>query len=121
MYLLSASCRSALEIECDSEPWDLVVNCAGETKNAQSDAVYKEGIFTLSMNCVKECARLKVKRYIEITSGCMFSSEKVAVNYCGFYTYNFYFVKRITQLPVVFIECTFLSMVFITMYKVLHD
>ncbi|XP_077288188.1 uncharacterized protein LOC143912728 isoform X2 [Arctopsyche grandis] len=73
-----ASCRSALEIESDSEPWDLVVNCAGETKNAQSDAVYKEGIFTLSMNCVKECARLKVKRYIEITSGCMFSSEKIA-------------------------------------------
>jgi len=36
--------------------WDLVVNCAGETKAGQTDPVYKEGILKLSLNCAKQAA-----------------------------------------------------------------
>lgn len=74
---LLVSCRNALELTPEIVTWDLVVNCAGETKPNKTDEIYKEGILTLSMNCAKECMRLKVNRYIEISSGCMFSSEKV--------------------------------------------
>jgi hypothetical protein len=76
---------TALKPPSDDVTWDLVVNCAAETKLAQSDAVYKEGTLTLSLNCVKECARLGVKKYIEISSGCMYSNDKVKfIRHLGF-------------------------------------
>lgn len=55
----------------------MVVNCAGETKPGQTDPVYKEGILKLSLNCARQAALLKVKRYVELSSGNMYSSEKV--------------------------------------------
>lgn len=51
-------------------------NCAGETKSGQTDPVYKEGIYKLSMNCAQQAAKIGVARYIEISSGNMSSSEK---------------------------------------------
>ncbi|CAH0399011.1 unnamed protein product [Chilo suppressalis] len=69
------SCASALEAG-DAGPWDLVVNCAGETRVGQTEAVYAEGIVTLSTNVAKRCAALGVKRLVEISSGHMFSSDK---------------------------------------------
>ncbi|CAF4817320.1 unnamed protein product [Pieris macdunnoughi] len=69
-----ASCASALEP--DGGQWDLVVNCAGETRVEKTEAVYSEGIFTLSVNVAKQCAKVKVKRLIEISSGQMYSSDK---------------------------------------------
>ncbi|XP_045496527.1 uncharacterized protein LOC123694936 [Colias croceus] len=68
------SCASALEPT--SGPWDLVVNCAGETRVGQTEAVYSEGILTLSTNVAKECAKIKVNRLVEISSGQMYSSDK---------------------------------------------
>ncbi|ALC47894.1 CG5854 [Drosophila busckii] len=56
--------------------WDLVINCAGETRANQDDAVYKEGIYKLSINCANEAANQQVKRYVELSSGCVNSSEK---------------------------------------------
>lgn len=61
----------------DDKPWDYVINCAGETKLGQTDPVYKEGILKLSLNCAKQAALLKVRHYVELSSGNMFSSEKV--------------------------------------------
>lgn len=58
------------------------MNCASETKLGQTDPVYKEGIFKLSVNCAKEAAACKVNRYIEISSGQMFSSEKTPHKEC---------------------------------------
>lgn len=58
--------------------WDLVVNCAGETKAGQTDPVYKEGILKLSLNCAKQAALQNVGRYIELSSGNMNSNEKTA-------------------------------------------
>ncbi|XP_045184005.2 uncharacterized protein LOC123542289 [Mercenaria mercenaria] len=56
--------------------FDYVVNLAAETKYGQSDSVYKEGIVKLSMNCAREAEKRKVKMYIEMSSGQMYSSEK---------------------------------------------
>ena len=40
--------------------------------------VYQEGIVKLSLNCAKEAERHKVKFYIEVSSGQMYSSDKVS-------------------------------------------
>ncbi|XP_063995453.1 uncharacterized protein YbjS [Diachasmimorpha longicaudata] len=72
----TGSCQNAFA--CD-EPIDFVFNCAGETKSGQTDPVYKEGIYKLSMNCAQQAAKLGVKRYIEISAGNMSSSEKAPV------------------------------------------
>ncbi|KAJ8724635.1 hypothetical protein PYW08_016109 [Mythimna loreyi] len=71
----ATSCASALD-PGDGTPWGLVVNCAGETRVGQTEAVYSEGIYTLSMNVAKQCAKLKVDRLVEISSGHMHSSDK---------------------------------------------
>ncbi|XP_056641712.1 uncharacterized protein LOC130448374 [Diorhabda sublineata] len=69
------SCKSAFS-SSDDTVWDLIVNCAGETKSGQTDPVYNEGILKLSLNCAKEAALQKAKHYIELSSGNMYSSEK---------------------------------------------
>ncbi|CAB3226993.1 unnamed protein product [Arctia plantaginis] len=71
----ATSCASALD-PGDGSPWGLVANCAGETRVGQTEAVYSEGIFTLSANVAKQCAKLKVPRLVEISSGQMYSSDK---------------------------------------------
>ncbi|KAL4702820.1 hypothetical protein ACJJTC_003978 [Scirpophaga incertulas] len=71
----TTSCASALD-PGDGKIWELVVNCAGETRVGQTEAVYEEGIVTLSANVAKHCATLKVPRLVEISSGHMYSSDK---------------------------------------------
>jgi hypothetical protein len=61
--------------------WDYVINCACETKPGQTDPVYREGILKLSVNCAVEAARLNVKRFVEVSSGHMCSSNKVSVKH----------------------------------------
>lgn len=51
-------------------------NCAAETRPNQTDAVYKEGIQKLSLNCANEAMSIKAQRFIEFSSGCVSSSEK---------------------------------------------
>jgi hypothetical protein len=58
--------------------WDYVINCACETKPGQTDPVYREGILKLSLNCAVEAAKLNVKRFVEVSSGHMCSSNKVS-------------------------------------------
>lgn len=72
------SCKNAFSQSSEVHTWDYVINCAGETKPAQTDPVYKEGILKLSLNCANQAALHKAKRYIEISSGQMFNAEKVA-------------------------------------------
>ncbi|XP_026759743.2 uncharacterized protein LOC113518914 [Galleria mellonella] len=69
------SCAAALDTGT-AEPWGLVVNCAGETRVGQSEAVYSEGIYTLSCNVARECAKQKIARLVEISSGYMSSKDK---------------------------------------------
>lgn len=72
------SCQNAF---ASDEPIDYVFNCAGETKSSLTDPVYKEGIYKLSMNCAEQAAKIKVSRYVEISSGNLTASEKVG-EYC---------------------------------------
>ncbi|XP_024942057.1 uncharacterized protein LOC107269052 isoform X2 [Cephus cinctus] len=67
------SCQNAFASDTSI---DYVFNCAGETKSGQTDPVYKEGIYKLSINCAQHAAKLGVKRYVEISSGNLNSSEK---------------------------------------------
>ncbi|KAJ8953754.1 hypothetical protein NQ318_015410 [Aromia moschata] len=69
------SCKNAFHIPNGSS-WDIVVNCAGETKLGQTDPVYNEGVAKLSLNCAKEAALQNVKHYTELSSGNMYSSDK---------------------------------------------
>lgn len=61
----------------DGEPWDFVVNCAGETKIGQTDPVYQDGIYRLSINCATTAASCNVKHYVEVSSGHMLSCDKM--------------------------------------------
>ncbi|XP_016952567.1 uncharacterized protein LOC108026241 [Drosophila biarmipes] len=73
----AASCKAAFAPHpTTGRAWDIVINCAAETRANQDDAVYKEGILKLSLNCANEAANQRVKRYVELSSGCMNSSEK---------------------------------------------
>lgn len=74
-YYVTESCKNAFT---STNPWDYVINCAGETKLGQTDPVYEEGILKLSLNCAKEAALHKVKHYIELSSGQLYSSEKLS-------------------------------------------
>lgn len=74
MQLSVASCQNAF---ASDESIDYVINCAGETKSGQTDPVYKEGIYKLSMNCAQQAAKLQVKRYVEISSGNFNATDKV--------------------------------------------
>lgn len=75
-FFLLESCKNAfIPLEGDAG-WDFVVNCASETKLGQTDPVYNEGIFKLSVNCAKEAAANRIKHYVELSSGQMFSSDK---------------------------------------------
>lgn len=72
------SCDKAFSATEDCLSWDYVINCACETKSGQTDPVYQEGIFNLSLNCAKTAAKYKIRHYVEISSGHMFSSDKIS-------------------------------------------
>lgn len=80
MYF-TESCKAAFEPDNSGYKFDYVVNCAGETKPKQTDPVYKEGILKLSNLCATEAAKHSVNHYVELSSGCMASSDKVYVHY----------------------------------------
>uniref|UniRef100_A0A2C9L0A8 NAD-dependent epimerase/dehydratase domain-containing protein n=1 Tax=Biomphalaria glabrata TaxID=6526 RepID=A0A2C9L0A8_BIOGL len=67
---------SAEKAFSDSGDFDFVINLAAETKYGQSEPVYKEGIFRLSMNCAELAAKHKVKKYIEVSTAQVYSHEK---------------------------------------------
>ncbi|XP_055324737.1 uncharacterized protein LOC129579100 [Sitodiplosis mosellana] len=73
-----ASCKNAFKPpnDCDYPYWDHVFNCAAETRLGKSDAIYREGIYKLSLNCINEAIEQNVLRYIEFSSANMLSSEK---------------------------------------------
>lgn len=76
VFILSASVIGAFSTEDGS--WDIVVNCACETKSGQAEAVLQEGVYKLSLLCAAEAAKQNVKRYFEISTGHMCSTDKLA-------------------------------------------
>ncbi|XP_075231048.1 uncharacterized protein LOC142329952 isoform X2 [Lycorma delicatula] len=71
--IIPGSCENAF----GDETFDYAINCACETRLGQTVAIYREGILKVGANCAENAAKQRVKRYIEISSGQMFSSEKV--------------------------------------------
>jgi len=74
--VILVSCEAAFAE--DGHAFDLVVNCASETKPGQTDPVYREGIVKVTQNCATQAVQHKIKKYIEISSGHMASSGKVS-------------------------------------------
>ncbi|XP_058798681.1 UDP-glucose 4-epimerase isoform X2 [Phymastichus coffea] len=68
------SCQNAFTPD---NPITYIFNCAGETKSGQTDPVYKEGIYKLSINCAQQAAKLGIEHYVEISSGNFICSEKM--------------------------------------------
>ncbi|XP_070535589.1 uncharacterized protein [Ptychodera flava] len=64
----------------DEGYFDIVINLAAETKYGQSEPVYKDGIVKLSLNCAKEAAKRKVKLFVEVSTGQVYSADKKASN-----------------------------------------
>ncbi|XP_064645487.1 probable dTDP-glucose 4,6-dehydratase [Lineus longissimus] len=62
----------------DEKPFDFVINLAAETKYGQEESIYEDGVYRLSVTCARQAAKLKTKRYVELSSGQMLSSEKSA-------------------------------------------
>lgn len=56
--------------------FDICINCAAQTKYGQSEQVYEDGVFKLSMNCAKQALKSNVKRYIEISTAQVYSCDK---------------------------------------------
>lgn len=69
-----ASAQKAFE---DSDgPFDFCINFAAETKYGQSEEVYKEGVFKVSINCANQSVKHGVKRYIEVSTAQVYSGDK---------------------------------------------
>lgn len=56
--------------------FDICINCAAETRYGQSEEVYADGVFKLSINCAKQARESNVKRYIEISTAQVYSCDK---------------------------------------------
>lgn len=73
----SAFADSSEKVFTPETSFDYVINCAGETRCGLTDAIYYEGIVNLTAMYAKLAAKHNVKRYIEISSGCVASNSKV--------------------------------------------
>jgi nucleoside-diphosphate-sugar epimerase len=60
----------------ESFKFDFVFNLAGETKYSQTDEVYKENIFDVSVTCAKAAAKAGVARFIEVSTAQVYSGDK---------------------------------------------
>ncbi|KAI9326148.1 hypothetical protein DFJ73DRAFT_867078 [Zopfochytrium polystomum] len=60
----------------DGSQFDYVFNLAAETKYGQSDEVYQEKVFSLSVACAKEAAKRSVKVYVEVSTAQVYESDK---------------------------------------------
>lgn len=58
--------------------FDYVVNCGSGIRYGQTDEVYNESIYQYTLNCAKKAAGLNVKKFIELSSGQIYSSDKKA-------------------------------------------
>jgi len=56
--------------------WDIVINLAGETKYSQTEEVYKENIFDVSVTCATAAAKRNVSKFIEVSTAQVYDSGK---------------------------------------------
>ncbi|KAK5577897.1 hypothetical protein RB653_002845 [Dictyostelium firmibasis] len=56
--------------------FNIVINLAGETKYGQTNAVYQEKVFDVSVKCATEAAKIGVDKFIEVSTAQIYSSNK---------------------------------------------
>ncbi|KAI3654914.1 hypothetical protein MP228_000294 [Amoeboaphelidium protococcarum] len=71
-----ASIEKAFAFEDGVTKWDWVFNVAGETKYSQTDEVYNEKVFLLSVNCAKQAAKMNVGVFIETSTAQVYDADK---------------------------------------------
>jgi len=60
----------------DGSKWNYVFNLAGETKYGQTDAVYQEKVFDVSVKTATEAAKVGVDRFIEVSTAQVYEAGK---------------------------------------------
>lgn len=60
----------------NSQEFDYVFNCGGETRYSQDDEVYKARSHTLSVCLGKEAARRKIKCFLEVSTGMVYKPKE---------------------------------------------
>jgi len=56
--------------------YDFVFNLAAETKYSQTEEVYNERVYLLSVNCAKEAAKQGVKLFVEVSTAQVYDADK---------------------------------------------
>ncbi|KAF2436525.1 NAD dependent epimerase/dehydratase family protein [Tothia fuscella] len=56
--------------------FDYVFNCGGETRYSQDDEVYKARSHALSMNLGAECAKRKIRCFLELSTGMVYKPKE---------------------------------------------
>jgi len=59
-----------------NQHWNYVINLAAETKYGQTEEVYTEKVFDLSVNCGKEAAKHKVDKFVEVSTAQVYDADK---------------------------------------------
>jgi len=60
----------------DGTEYDYVFNLAAETKYGQSEAVYDEKVYGLSVTCAKEAAKRNIKAFVELSTAQIYDGDK---------------------------------------------
>ncbi|KCV71501.1 hypothetical protein H696_02445 [Fonticula alba] len=73
---LSVPASITASFDKEGGDFDYVINLAGETKYSQSEAIYEERVFNLTVNCAKEAAARKVKKFIDVSTAQVYDAGK---------------------------------------------
>ncbi|ORX60170.1 NAD(P)-binding protein [Piromyces finnis] len=60
----------------DGSEYDYVFNLAAETKYGQSEGVYNEKVFGLSVTCANEAAKRNIKVFVELSTAQIYDGDK---------------------------------------------
>ncbi|KAJ3415393.1 hypothetical protein HDV05_004987 [Chytridiales sp. JEL 0842] len=74
--LVNAASTEKVFSSDDGSEFDYVINLAAETKYGQTDEVYEEKVFNLSLTVAKEAAKRKVKMFIEVSTAQVYEADK---------------------------------------------
>lgn len=78
-FPLKAHTEKAFARDDASTQFDYVFNCAAETKYGQSDEVYDEKVYQLTLSVAKEAAKRKIKVFLELSTAQIYEADKVSV------------------------------------------
>ncbi|EGC36085.1 hypothetical protein DICPUDRAFT_97694 [Dictyostelium purpureum] len=76
--LTSATSITKVFTLADGAKFNYVFNLAGETKYGQTDAVYNEKVYDVSIKCATEAAKVGVDKFIEVSTAQVYDSKKKA-------------------------------------------